>query len=139
MKNVYPKASLGKRYLASFIDYAVLCCLFLVYIYSFGEQNEDGEYVVNGLAALIPLAFWFLYLVMIEGLCNATIGHFILGLKVIKVDNSRFNISDSFKRHLMDPIDFCLFGVPAIISIKNTTLNQRLGDLFAKTIVIEEK
>ena len=43
----------------------------------------------------------------------------------------------SFKRHLLDPIDMSMFGLIAIIIIKNTNYNQRLGDLWAKTIVVK--
>ena len=41
------------------------------------------------------------------------------------------------KRHLLDPIDLLFYGIPAIITIKNTEKHQRLGDLWAKTIVID--
>jgi uncharacterized RDD family membrane protein YckC len=78
-------------------------------------------------------------LIVIEDIFSATVGHFVMGLKVVKDDNSRIDFVDSIKRHLLDPFDIFPFGIPAMISIKNSALNQRLGDLWAKTIVINDK
>ena len=133
------KASLGKRFIASFIDYLAIGCFFMMYTYKFGVPNEDGGYTVSGLKVFVPLIFWFIYLVIIETLINATLGHFILGMKVVKIDNSRIDFTKALKRHLVDPIDFFLLGIPAMICINNTALNQRIGDLWAKTIVINDK
>lgn len=132
------KSSLGNRFFASLIDYLVIGCVFMIYVYKFGEPDNEGSYTVHGLKALVPLGFWFVYLIVIEGIFSATAGHFIMGLKVVKTDNNRVGITDSIKRHLLDPIDIFPFGIPAIISIKNSVLNQRLGDLWAKTIVIND-
>jgi uncharacterized RDD family membrane protein YckC len=38
---------------------------------------------------------------------------------------------------LIDPVDFFIYAIPAIIAIKNTDKKQRLGDLWAKTIVVD--
>ena len=133
------KSKLSNRFIASLIDYIVIGLFFMVYVHIYGQQNETGGYSVHGLKALIPLVFWFVYLIVIESIFSATAGHFIMGIKVVRIDFSRINFTDSLKRHLLDLIDFNFFGIPAIISIKNTTLNQRLGDLWAKTIVINDK
>lgn len=133
------RGKLGNRILASLIDCAVVGCFFLFFAHKYGESNAVGEYTVHGIKALIPIGFWLLYVVVIEGLFNATIGHFILGLKVVKTDGERIDFITSLKRHLADPIDFFFFGVVGIILIKNTALNQRFGDIWAKTIVITDK
>ena len=36
-------------------------------------------------------------------------------------------------------IDFMFFGVPAFIAIRNNEKNQRIGDMYAKTIVINDE
>jgi uncharacterized RDD family membrane protein YckC len=132
------RASLGSRFFATLLDYLVIGCFFWVYVYSYGEPNDNGGYTVHGLKALIPVVFWFIYLIGVESLLSATLGHFFLGLKVVKRDNRRIEFNDSLKRHIVDPFDFFFFGVPAMICIKNTDLNQRLGDLWAKTIVVKD-
>jgi uncharacterized RDD family membrane protein YckC len=40
---------------------------------------------------------------------------------------------------LLDPIDILFYGIPAIIAIKNSDKHQRLGDMWAKTIVVDIK
>ena len=37
----------------------------------------------------------------------------------------------------LDPIDILIYGIPAIIAIKNSDKNQRIGDMWAKTIVVD--
>lgn len=132
------KSSLGKRFCASLIDYIVILCFLFVFVYSFGSPNDTGGYTVTGVMALIPLLFWFVYLVIIESTLKATLGHSILGLKVVKEDNATIGFTDSLIRHLIDVIDFSFFGIPALICISNTPLNQRLGDLAAKTVVVPD-
>jgi uncharacterized RDD family membrane protein YckC len=88
--------------------------------------------------AFIPIIFWFVYLIVIEIVLNATLGHYIMGLKVVKINHEMIDFKDSVKRHLLDPVDFLLLGIPAMISIKKTPLNQRLGDLWANTIIVLE-
>jgi len=133
------RGKLGNRILASLIDYIAIGCFFWLFVHMYGEPNATGGYTVNGIKALVPIGFWFIYLIVIESLFNATMGHFILGLKVVKTDGERIDFIASLKRHLADPFDFFFFGVVGIILIKNTVLNQRLGDIWAKTIVITDK
>ncbi len=132
------KAKLRDRFLATLFDYTVIGCFSLVFIYQYGEINSEGGYMVDGIKSFIPLIFWFVYLIVIEFAFNASVGHLILGLRVVKIDGSKIKFIDSLKRHLVDFIDFFFFAVPAILLIKNTSLNQRLGDIWAKTIVIEK-
>ena len=44
---------------------------------------------------------------------------------------------DSIKRRICDWIDFALLGLPAFIIANNTSLRQRLGDLWAGTVVVD--
>jgi len=70
---------------------------------------------------------------------GGTLGNSIVGLKAIPMTgvNRKLTLSESFKRHILDPIDMTLLGLIAIIVIKNTAKNQRVGDLWAKTIVVK--
>ena len=139
MKNNIPKTNLGKRFLAGLIDYSIIFTFFYFFVYSFGQPNDEGGYTVNGILALVPVVFWFAFIVLLEVLFDATLGNSIMGLKpksLIK-NNGELSFSQSLKRHLLDPIDMFLFGLIGIITIKNTDRNQRLGDIWAKTIVTE--
>jgi uncharacterized RDD family membrane protein YckC len=139
LMETHDRASLKNRIFATLIDYIVIGSFFTFIVYYYGEPNENGGYSLYGAKALIPIAFWFIYLIVIESNFNATAGHYLLGLKVKRIDNDEIDFIDSLKRHLLDPIDFYFLGIPAIICIKNTALNQRIGDLWAKTIVVNDK
>ncbi|HZH69561.1 MAG TPA: RDD family protein, partial [Flavobacteriaceae bacterium] len=99
-----------------------------------------GGYSMNGLPALVPVLFWFIMTVGLESGMGATLGNSIAGLKAIPMSgiNRKLTFIESLKRRLLDPIDMFLLGLPAIIVIKNTEKNQRIGDLWAKTIVMKE-
>ena len=79
-------------------------------------------------------------MIIVESSLNATLGHFVFGLKVVKNNfREKIGFTDSLKRHLTDFIEIPFFGIPAIICIRNTELNQRLGDLWANTMVVSDK
>jgi uncharacterized RDD family membrane protein YckC len=133
------KTNLKKRITATVIDYFIFILFFYIYVTIFGYDNNEGGKTVTGVKALgIPL-FWFFYFVVVEGFWGATLAHQALYLKVLTVDRKEISIANSFKRRLLDFIDIFFFGIPAIITIKNTPKHQRTGDLWAKTIVVDTK
>lgn len=137
--NTKTKSHLGKRFMAGLIDYSIISTFFYVYVYTVGSPNEEGGYSVTGLLGLIPIVFWFTFLVLLEVFYGATLGNSILGLKPKSLirNSGELTFSQSLKRHLLDPFDMFPFGLIGIITIKNTDKHQRLGDIWAKTIVIE--
>ena len=132
------KPNIGKRILAGFIDYLIIYIFFFIYVYAFGEPNADGEYTVNGLPALVPIVFWGIMTIGLEIGFGATLGNSLAGLKAIPKSgiNRKLTFWESFKRHLLDPIDMFFFGLIGIVTIKNTDKNQRLGDIWGNTIVV---
>ncbi|MCF6140407.1 RDD family protein [Flavobacterium sp. K77] len=133
------KPNLLKRFIAGLIDYLLVYGFFFAFVYAFGEPNNEGGYSVTGILSLIPFVFWFLIIVFTEVFLGATLGNALVGLKPqsLTKSNGELSLSQSIKRHLFDPIDMFPFGLIAIITIKNTDRNQRLGDIWAKTIVTE--
>lgn len=134
------KPNLSRRFLAGLIDYTIIFGFMWAYLIMFGSPTEDGGYKAEGLAALpIPL-FWFLATVVTEQLMGATIGNGIIGLLPIDAETTlKPTFIQSLKRHLLDPIDMFAFGLVGFLTIKNTDTHQRLGDLWAKTIVIKNE
>lgn len=61
-----------------------------------------------------------------------------MNLEVRSIKNSKLTFSQSLKRHLLSIFDLWPFGILGYLLIKNTKYNQRLGDLWAKTIVIDK-
>ena len=133
------RSNLGKRIAATLIDYGLYFLLFVTYVKWFGHSdNIDGK-IVDGLQALPIFIFWFFYFVCVEALLNATLGHFLLHLRVVSIDRKSIDFSQALRRHLLDPIDIVMYGIPAIIAIKNTSKRQRLGDMWAGTVVVDTK
>lgn len=59
--------------------------------------------------------------------------------KSLKSNNGELTFGQSITRHLFDPIDIFPFGIIGIFTIKNSVNNQRLGDIIARTIVLDFK
>ena len=133
--------NLGNRFLAGLVDYIIIWTFTFVMLKTLGVQNSEGTYELNGLPALIPIIFWGIMTIGSEQLFGVTLGNYTMDLKPISINGIQQNLtfSQSLKRHLLDPIDMSLFGLIGIITIKNTEKNQRLGDLWAKTIVLNMK
>jgi uncharacterized RDD family membrane protein YckC len=133
------KPNLLRRILAGIIDYGIVFGITYFLILIIGEPNENGVMEINGAPVFIPIFFWLFFTVGLESEFGGTIGNKIAGLKVISISRNgpELTFQESFKRHFLDLIDMSFFGIPGIITIKNTTLNQRLGDLWAKTIVVK--
>ena len=138
-EKIQTKLNLRKRAIAGFVDYSMIFAFDFVYLYIFGEPNEEGGYSMSGLPALVPVLFWCLMTVGLEQFNGATLGNTLVGLKPISIRGykQKLTLIQSFKRHLLDPIDMFFLGMIGIITIKNTERNQRLGDIWAQTIVVE--
>ena len=141
MQNIKTEPNIGNRILAGFIDYLIIYGFTFFLIFAIGEPNNEGEYSLNGAPALIPMIFWLIMTVGLESGLGGTIGNSLVGLKAIPISgiNRKLTFGESFKRHLLDPIDMLFFGLVGIITINNTFKNQRVGDLWAKTIVVPMK
>lgn len=100
-------------------------------------SDKTGNYGSAGCVILLPvLVGWYLYFAFFEGRWCRTPGKALLDLAVERTDGRRASYGDCLKRHLLDPIDFMMFGLPAIIAAKFTPEHQRLGDLVAGTRVV---
>ncbi|BAU52286.1 RDD family protein [Mucilaginibacter gotjawali] len=126
------------RIFATLIDYSIYLTIFFLYCYVFGVKNPDGAMEVNGLPALPLFIFWFLYFPGTEAINQATPGHDICKLIVVRTNGDKISFWDAFKRRVVDPIDIMFYGIPALICICNTPKFQRLGDLLADTVVVKK-
>lgn len=131
------KTNLRKRIYATLLDYGLYLLVFYVYVMFFGHDNDEGGQTVSGLLALPIFIAWFIYFVVIEAFYGATLGHQGFNLKVLTLNRKDIEFIQALKRHLLDPIDIFLYGIPAIIAIKNSDKHQRIGDMWAKTFVVD--
>jgi len=109
-----------------------------LYIEAFGKPNDEGNLSVSGISVLPINLAWFIITIGFEQLFNSTIGNGIMNIKPMHEDGiNKPNIIQSIKRHFLDLVDMFLFGLVGYLTMKNSPKRQRLGDQWAKTIVIE--
>lgn len=137
IRRVEPKRYIKLRIIATLIDYGIYFTVFFVYCYCLGTVNNEGTYEVNGLLAMPLPSLWFLYFVVLEAANQATPGHDLCKLIVVKANGEKISLSNSLKRHIVDPIDIFFYGIPALICIYKTPKFQRLGDMLADTVVVK--
>ncbi|QHS54356.1 RDD family protein [Mucilaginibacter sp. 14171R-50] len=133
---ITPKPYIKLRIIATLIDYSVYFIFYTIYISAFDENPEPGNATVTGMMMLPLIIIWFLYFVVLESV-HATPGHDIVKLKVVTDGAAKPSLSTAFKRRLLDPIDIFIYGIPALICISKTPKHQRLGDLWAGTVVVK--
>ncbi len=131
------KPNIRKRIFATLIDYGIYLLAFFLYVMFVGHEDDEGGKTVTGLSALPLFIFWFIYFVIIEAIFGATLGHQGLNLKVLTINRRNISLAQALKRHLLDPIDFLFYGIPAIIAIKNSDKHQRIGDMWAQTFIVD--
>jgi len=132
--------SVGERIAAGMLDYIIIWSFTFYYIYAVGEPNLEGGYTVSGLPTLAIVLFWGIITVGIEQLIGATLGNLLVGLKPISIrgNEKKLTFGQSLKRHFLDPVDMFFFGLVGIVIIKNTEKSQRVGDIWANTIVVKK-
>ena len=139
MYNPKTKPNVGKRIGATLIDQAILWTLLYLFFKEFGTPNPEGGYSVTGFLSFIPIIIWFCFIVLPEFYYSSTLGHKLLCLQVVSIEDINLKFSQVLKRRICDIIEVIgFFGLLAFILVKNTKFNQRLGDIWAKTIVIDK-
>jgi uncharacterized RDD family membrane protein YckC len=139
-------APLGKRYLGATIDYAIFIAIWIVMVRSFGDQETyvDGSthWQVTGWPAfLITTLPWAILRPVIEGINDGqSIGKAIVGIRVLKMDGTKAGFDNILARHFFDFADiFPIFGIVGILVASSNQHMQRVGDLVAKTIVVNAR
>ena len=131
------KTNIKKRIYASILDYGLFFICYLAYLIFFGDHLDEGKYSVSGSATLPIFLFWLIYFVIAEGAFGATLGHQSFNLKVVTLHGEKIGFTQAIKRRFLDPIDFFCFGLIAFLIIRNSEKHQRVGDVLAKTHVID--
>lgn len=135
-------AQISKRIIASLVDYMLFSIAYAMVLMAFGKKitQDDGSPMIEltGYWNIIPIVLWIVTFPVMESFEGKTIGKKLMKLQVMKLNGSPYNGIDAFKRRLCDWIDFSLFGLPGFIIASNTSLRQRLGDLWAGTVIVED-
>ena len=137
----YPLAGLGRRVGAQLLDaFIILAFLMMVMQMAAALMPLAGEIPLAG-AVVISSATPFAYFILLEGLWNGrTIGKLAAGLRVRMVDGTPIKFSAAVGRNFLRVADFFpMFYFMGVLAIFTTPRSQRLGDLLAGTVVVQEK
>lgn len=88
---------------------------------------------------LLGLLISITYFGFFEWLYGATPGKAVLGLRVVKEDGKKSGLISVIVRGLFRFIDGLFFCIPAIVSMSQNSLRQRLGDKVAHTLVLSHR
>ena len=130
-------APIGLRVLATIIDYIVFYIIIFILIRYLGESDGEGSYTISGFGTFVIPVFWFAYFPIAESFDGRTMGHAIMGIRVVRVDGKDVDILNTLKRRVLDLVDLSFFGLPAFLMVRSEGRGQRLGDIWARTIVVE--
>ncbi len=103
------------------------------------HPNGENRLVYLDTAGLIALALIVLMTVVLEGLTGATPGKAMLGLRTLRSRGEVPGIGGGFLRMLGSIVDYILL-IPIVggIVMVSSRRHQRVGDLSAKTFVVEK-
>jgi uncharacterized RDD family membrane protein YckC len=131
---------LARRAWAAILDYNLFGGILYGYMIVFGTVEEGGRAVVHGAIHFLPITvLWVLYFPVMEGVFGFTLFKGVLDLKIMPDRSTDSRVLVALKRHLLDPIDFLLFGIVAIVLVKTRDDHKRLGDIIAHSIVVRDR
>jgi len=132
------KDILGRRIVAGLIDLAyplVLATVFVVVMNFIGIRNLAGISVDSLSVVVLGLAAVGNYIEK-EQSTGQTFGKSLLGIVTVKKNGANATLSAVIIRNLFRPVDLILgYGV-GFMFILMTSDNQRMGDYFARTVVV---
>jgi uncharacterized RDD family membrane protein YckC len=132
-------AALGVRALAAIIDSATVSIAWYYIIETWGDAGREGGMELTGTPALLLMlataAFWILP----EWLLGTTLGKWACDLRVTTLNGGSISFVQSLKRNVLRSLDFFPFYLTGFVAARLSPNRQRLGDLWAKTIVVSRK
>jgi uncharacterized RDD family membrane protein YckC len=133
-----PYVGVGRRFLAFLVD-LILSAVWSVPFAEIVRTPGHVEYrLVNGRLGAVTL-IWFLYYVVLETAFGGTVGKLVAGIRVVRQDGSKPDLTASLKRTVLRVVDGFPYVIPylvgAIVAWSSPT-RQRLGDRWARTYVV---
>ena len=129
-------ANIYKRIFAIIFDHLFInATLLAIYLKFFSRQTGPIQLDTN--VFIIFIVITFVYFIFFEGLFGWTPGKKIFKLQVVSKNGHRASISSIILRNLLRPLDFTGCYLLGFIFVTYTQYSQRVGDLLARTVVVE--
>ena len=129
----------GRRFLALLVDLAISVAWLLLFL----DVERSSGYIHVELLGGDAVAYWAVslaYVTIMEGLWGATVGKFATGLRVVGADGRKLGFGAAVARNLARVVDALPFYVPFLVgalSVWTSPARQRLGDRWARSVVVE--
>lgn len=124
---------------------ARLIAVFIDHLVAFGLMLLTVAFVPESLPVVKAILFFAIYLayfVILEGIWSRTVGKYLQGLVVLKVDGSCCDWRAALIRGALRIVEvnpLLLGGIPAGLVVTASARKQRIGDLLAGTLVVSDR
>jgi uncharacterized RDD family membrane protein YckC len=125
-----------RRVVAALLDLAIVISVFVYTAQRWGVELDDGKRGWSGLPALFVFLLMWAYWFVPEWLFAATVGKAICDLRVAPAGGGKSSFVRALQRNLLRPVDFFFFCLVGFIVAMSNPRRQRLGDLWARTVVV---
>lgn len=132
------KNILGKRVIASLIDYFTILVIFIIISFFYLLLSNILKFKIENIEIIIFTLLWFMLLVLPEYQFGKTLGKKIIGIKIISTENEKPNLSQIIIRRIFDIVDILILGIVSLIILSNDKNKQRFGDKISKLLVVEK-
>jgi uncharacterized RDD family membrane protein YckC len=131
----------GRRFVAILLDgvvFAVFAAPFADYV------HRPGYYriALTGPRFFPPSLLLLAYFIVMEGVFGATIGKFVVGIRVVNTDGAKLGWGGAVIRNVGRIVDLVPYVIPYLvgaIAVWSSPLQQRLGDRWAGSVVVERE
>jgi len=137
-------ARLGDRFIAFVLDTVFLFGLFAIidtWIFTRWGKVEGQELQLTAASVLVAIicnaTLLFLYGWILEGAWGATVGKAMVGIRVVGAARRR-TLSACAVRNVLRVVDGLGFYLLGTLVAACSAVRQRVGDIYARTAVIEE-
>ncbi|UCC31215.1 MAG: RDD family protein [Phycisphaerales bacterium] len=141
-------AGLWPRFLALVLDTALFCVVFFpiarlvkgVWLMSAADHRWVYGWFITDPLCLVFLGIIWIYLILLEGWAGATVGKWLLGLRVVGPDGHVPGLTKSLVRNILRLVDTLpALNILGIVLIALSPERARFGDRIAGTRVIHTR
>jgi uncharacterized RDD family membrane protein YckC len=137
-------AGIWIRGFALFLDYLILCAHFfpIGYLVKGTWLMFPEDHIWGGIFDPICAVFLVIiiaYFILFEGFLSTTPGKTLLGLRIITESGGKISMLQSLVRFAGRFVDGIAANLVGVLIMLNNPHRQRLGDKWAKTLVVRKQ
>jgi uncharacterized RDD family membrane protein YckC len=131
-------AGVWQRILAVLFDTLFLTIFYYLIFWFISFIHFDKQLSAWSFIAVLTLPYFLYYPLLQYWMNGQTIGKLLMHIRIVKTDNSHPKLGDLLIRWVMRLFEINLIPGLGLIILLFSDKNQRLGDIVAKTIVVQD-